>query len=312
MPREIGRLLLMAPLMVLALLCGCGREEPVHRVDLDKRQTADLAEEEDALTYAYLPQYSHTVSYKRHRLLVEYLRGETGLNIKQIFPGTFDDHVAMVGQGRIDISYSNPFIYVRMARLHGARALARAVEVYGKENFRGQIICRADNRQIRTLADCRGKRWIAVDPGSAGGYLYPLGHFIENGIRKEDFAAIDFAPGPGAKQENVVLAVYAGKYDIGSIREGTLNVVADKIDISEIRVIASTRWYPGWVFAVGKSLEDEDASRIKQALCGLDSNDPRHEEILDAADIVGIIPADDKDFDGVRELSSGLGMNQEP
>jgi phosphonate transport system substrate-binding protein len=301
-----------AVLVSLALLFGCGRDEPAHKVNLDKRQTADLAEEENAITYAYLPQYSHTVSYQRHRLLVEYLRRETGLNIKQVFPNTFDEHLSMVGQGRIDISYSNPFIYVKMAHHYGAQAFARAVEVYGKENFRGQIICRADNQEIRSLADCRGKRWIAVDPGSAGGYLYPLGHFIENGINREDFAAIDFAPGPGAKQENVVLAVYAGKYEIGSIREGTLNVVADKIDISEIRVIANSRWYPGWVFAVRKGLGAETGAKIKQALCRLDFGDPRHKEVLDAADIVGIISADDKDFDGVRELSARLGMNLKP
>lgn len=308
----MGREILGALLISLVFLSGCGRDEPVHRVDLEERQAADLVEEEDAVTYAYLPQYSHTVSYQRHRLLVEYLRQKTGLNIKQIFPNTFDEHLSMVGQGRIDISYSNPFIYVKMACYHGAQAFARAVEVYGKENFRGQIICRADNEKIRSLSDCRGKRWIAVDPGSAGGYLYPLGHFIENGIGREEFAAIDFAPGPGAKQENVVLAVYAGKYDIGSIREGTLNVVADKIDISEIRVIANTRWYPGWVFAVRKGLDAEAVSKIKEAFYRLDSSDPQLKETLDAADIVGIIPADDKDFDGVRELSARLGMNLEP
>jgi phosphonate transport system substrate-binding protein len=243
---------------------------------------------------------------------VEYLREKTGLNIRQIFPNSFDEHLAMVGQGKIDISYSNPFIYVKAARRFGARAFARTVEVYGRENFRGQIICRADNEEIRSLSDCRGKRWIAVDPGSAGGYLYPLELFIENGIQREDFAVIDFAPGPGARQENVVLAVYAGKYDIGSIREGTLNVVADKIDISRIRVLANTPWYPGWVFAARKDLGADTVGKIKDVLCGLDPNEPRHRKMLDAADIVGIIPADDKDFDGVRRLSQKLGLNPEP
>lgn len=307
-----GKNLWGALLIMAVLLCNCGQDEPVHRIDLTRRQIADLTEEENAVTYAYLPQYSHTVSYQRHRMLIEYLREKTGLNIKQIFPNTFNEHVEMVGQGKIDISYSNPFIYIKIAHRHNARAFARTVEVYGKESFRGQIICRADNREIQSLADCRGKRWIAVDPGSAGGYLYPLGLFIENGIRKEDFAVIDFAPGPGAKQENVVLAVYAGKYDIGSIREGTLDVVANKIDIGEIRVVANTPWYPGWVFAAGKGLEADAVSKIREALCGLDFSDPHHREILEAADIVGMIPSDDKDFDSVRDLSAKLGMNLEP
>lgn len=291
------------------LLAACGQDEPAVRVGLSKKQNKGVTEQKDVITYAFLPQYSHTVSYQRQHLLVEYLCRETGLNIKQIFPNNFDEHVEMVGEGKIDISYSNPFVYVKMAHRFGTRAFARAVEVYGKENFRGQIICRADNKEIRTLADCRGKRWIAVDPSSAGGYLYPLGHFIENGIKKEDFAKIDFAPGPGGKQENVVLAVYAAKYDIGSIREGTLDVVANKIDISEIRVVANTRWYPGWVFAARRGLPPDTVVKIKAALCKLSNREPQQKEILRAANIFGIIPAQDSDFDAVRELADRLDMN---
>jgi phosphonate transport system substrate-binding protein len=239
---------------------------------------------------------------------VEFLRRQTGLNIKQIFPDTFDEHMNMVGQGKIDISYSNPFIYVNIAQRYGARAFARTLEIYGQENFRGQIICRADNVQIETVEDCRGKRWIAVDPTSAGGYLYPLGHFFDHGLTKEDFSEIAFAPGPGGKQEKVVLAVYAGKYDIGSIREGTLSVVADKIDINEIRVIANTRWYPGWVYAARADLHEEVVRKIRSALLKLDGRHPEHKPILGAADIVGVIPSEDKDFDPVRELAAKIGM----
>ena len=37
------------------------------------------------------------------------------MNIKQVFPDTFDEHMRMVGQGKIDISFSNPFVYVGLA-----------------------------------------------------------------------------------------------------------------------------------------------------------------------------------------------------
>ena len=290
---------------------SCNQEGPAHKVNLTEKEQVAIREEKNVVTYAYLPQYSHTVSYQRHHLLVEFLRRETGLNIKQIFPDTFDEHMKMVGQGKIDISYSNPLIYVKIAHRYGARAFARIVEVYGRKNFRGQIICRDDNRSIKDIVDCRGKRWIAVDPTSAGGYLYPLGHFVEHGLNKEDFSEIAFAPGPGGKQEKVVLAVYAGKYDVGSIREGTLNVVADKIDINEIRVIANTRWYPGWVYAARGDLEADIVEKIKRALLKLDSKEDEHRRILQAADISDIIPAEDGDFDPVRQLAVLVGMNLE-
>jgi phosphonate transport system substrate-binding protein len=301
--------ILNAIFIFLFLFIGCSQEQPAQKIDLSKREKVILREDENIITYAYLPQYSHTVSYHRHHLLVEYLRKETGLNIKQVFPDTFNKHIKMVGRGRIDISYSNPFVYVKLSNRYGAGAFSRVVEVGKRKNFRGQIICRSDNRSIKNIADCRGKRLIAVDPTSAGGYLYPLGHFYDNGLTKSDFSEIAFSPGPGGKQEKVVLAVYAGKYDIGTIREGTLNVVSDKIDINEIRVVASSRWYPGWVYAARKDLAPEIVEKIKKALLKLDYKNKDYKPILRAADIMGIIPSDDRDFDPVRKLAAKLGMS---
>jgi len=281
------------------------------KVDLSKKEQVSLKEDADVITYAYLPQYSHTVSYQRHHLLIEFLRKETGFNIKQIFPDTFDQHMTMVGQGKIDISYSNPFIYIKIAHRYGAQAFARIAEIYKQENFRGQIICRADNQLIKTIADCLGKSWLAVDSTSAGGYLYPLGHFIDHGIQKTDFSEIAFAPGPGGKQEKVVLAVYAGKYDVGTIREGTLNVVADKIDINEIRVIANTRWYPGWVYAARAGIDPKIVEKVRKALLTLDVSQEEHQHILEMADFVRVIPSEDQDFNPIRELAARVGISLE-
>lgn len=281
------------------------------KVDLSKKEQVSLKEDADVITYAYLPQYSHTVSYQRHHLLIEFLRKETGFNIKQIFPDTFDQHMTMVGQGKIDISYSNPFIYIKIAHRYGAQAFARIAEIYKQENFRGQIICRSDNQLIKTIADCLGKSWLAVDSTSAGGYLYPLGHFIDHGIQKTDFSEIAFAPGPGGKQEKVVLAVYAGKYDVGTIREGTLNVVADKIDINEIRVIANTRWYPGWVYAARAGIDPKIVEKVRKALLTLDVSQEEHQHILEMADFVRVIPSEDQDFNPIRELAARVGISLE-
>lgn len=305
------KILWSAILICFFIPVGCTQEEQPYKVDLSKREPVSLREETDVITYAYLPQYSHTSSYQRHHLLVEFLRKETGLNIKQIFPDTFDNHMKMIGQKKIDISYSNPFIYVIISHRYGVRAFARITEITGKNNFRGQIICRADNSNIKTLSDCRNKRWIAVDPVSAGGYLYPLGHFIEHGIKKSDFSEIAFSPGPGGQQEKVVLSVYAGKYDVGTIREGTLNVVADRIDINKIRVIANTRWYPSWVYAARSDLEPEFVKKIMQAFLNLDYNQNEHKQILEHAYITSIIPAEDKDFDPVRKLAAQIAISLE-
>ncbi len=295
-------------LFFFLLFPGCGEDESAFKVDLTLKEQVRLEEEPFVITYAYLPQYSHTISYTRHHSLIQYLRQETGLNIKQIFPDTFEQHMKMVGQKKIDISFSNPCVYIKIAHRYDAKAFARIVEVQGKDNFRGQIICRNDNTAIQTISDCRQKSWIAVDSTSAGGYLYPLGHFLDHGITKNDFKEIAFAPGPGGKQEKVILSVYAGKYDIGTIREGALDVVSGKIDIKKIRVVSMTAPYPGWVYSARKNLDKKIVEKLKQALGALDFNNKKHREILEMANFIKVIPSIDSDFDSVRQLATSVGM----
>ncbi len=294
-------------LLLAAALYACAEEDKAVRVSLDKREEITFRPQLPALTYAYLPQYSHTESFQRHHRLVEYLSEQTDLAIRQVFPDTFDDHINMFGQGKIDISYSNPFIYVKMANRFGARAMTRIIEEDGRAEFRGQIIARADNHEINDLEDCRDKSWVAVDPSSAGGYLFPLGHFVGHGIYLEDFREVVFA---GGRQENVILGVYAGLHEVGSIREGSLSVVEDKIDINQIKVIDNTRWYPGWVYSYSPALPEDVVEKIRQAMLKLDyENNSRHRDILDAARFIGFVPSDDHDFDPIRELSKKVGLD---
>lgn len=303
--REVLRALVALPVLLTG--CGDGDDDAV-RVDLSKREEPTLRLPPKAITYAYLPQYAHTVSYERHRLLLDYLARATGLSLRQIFPDTFEEHVRMVERGEIDISFSNPFAYIRMAA-SGARAFARIIEPSGKPDFRSQIICRRDNRELAIIEDCRGKRWMAVDPSSAGGYLYALGEFLDHGIRRRDFAEIAFAPGPGGKQEKVVLAVYAGTCDVGSIRDGALDILAGKIDIGQIRVLAESKAYPGWVYAARAGLAPGLTDKIAKAMFHLSMSRPDDAVILQTAGMRGIIPATDADYAPVRQLADKLGLD---
>ena len=299
--------LLLALLSLPALAAGCGQDEDAVRVNLSRREDTVVRVPPRAVTYAYLPQYAHTVSYERHRLLLEYLTRATGISLRQVFPDTFEEHVRMVERGELDISFSNPFAYIRMAHA-GARAFARIIEPSGKPDFKSQIICRHDNAALRTLEDCRGKRWMAVDPSSAGGYLYALGEFLDHGIRRRDFAEITFAPGPGGKQEKVVLAVFAGTCDLGSIRDGSLDILRGKIDLGQIRVLAESKAYPGWVYCARPGLPPETTGKIAKAFFALNPERPDDAVILQTAGMRGIIPATDADYASVRELAEKLDL----
>ena len=296
-------------LAAACLLTACNQDEATRRVDLSERKQIRTQRELDSLTYACLPQYSHRVSFSRHHRLVEYIAEQTDLPIRQIFPDTFEAHVKMVGEGKIDISFSNPLVYTRIADRYQARAFARILEKNGRPTFRGQVICRADNKAIQNIQDCRNKRWMAVAPTSAAGYLFALDLFLAHGIDKADFRSITFAPGPGGKQEKVVQAVYLGEADIGSIREGTLELVRDQVELDAIRVLANTQRYPSWVYAARKGLDPDVVDAIKQALLNLAPDTPAHRKMLQLAHFQGIVPATDADFDPIRRLTDQVEVN---
>ena len=99
------------------------------------------------------------------------------------------------------------------------------------------------------------------------------------------------------------MAVLSGKYDVGLIREGTLNIMAEKIDLKQIRILAHSHWYPGWVYAARRGLDPAIVEKIKQALLALNIDNPEHKAILKKAGFIAVIPARDEDFDSVRRLA---------
>jgi len=292
----------------LLALPGCNDQPAPVKVDLSVREEVAPRVRPPAITYAYLPQYSHTVAFERHQPLIRYLAKSTGLNIQQVFPETFHEHMQMLEQGTIDISYANPFVHALTAHRTGTRFFAKIIEPTGEASFGGLIISRRDNPEIQSLEDCRGKSWIAVDQFSAGGYLFGLGHFVDHGLKREDFAEIAFAPGPGGKQESVILGVYSGRYDVGTVREGALELLADKIDLDQIRILARTPRYSGWGYAARPGLADEVVEAVKEAMLALDPENPEHRLILDKGAMGRIIAATPEDFQPVLDLVSRVGL----
>ena len=257
------------------------------------------------ITYAYLPQYSKQVLLERHQDLISFIKEKTGLDIVQVFPEDFDDHMKKVGSGEIDISFSNPFVYIKIAHLYGAEAFARIIEKEGKDMFRGEICVRKDS-PLQSLSDLKGKKIMAVSVSSAGGYLFQRGILVEAGIDPDEDLTVDFAKEAG-KQEEAFLAVYSGDYDACFVREGTRTVVMkDKVDISKVRVLAYTPWYPGWVYAGRKGLDPDIVSKIRSAMLKLDFKDPEDKVILEKAKFVKIVSSEDKDFNSIRELATKL------
>lgn len=240
---------------------------------------------------AILPLYSAITLFDRFDPLMRYLSRKTGYEFKLVIPKDFEDFFDTVRRGEVEFSYSNPYIYIQLADGGHLRAFTTTIIPASGDIFRGIIITHRDS-SIRTLEDLKGKDVIIVSYKSAGGFLAQKLWLREQGID----VLRDLRLREGKRQEEVILNVYRRAADAGFVRESALDVLQEEIDLSRIRIVATTAYIANWPFAATKSASEHLTEQVRKSL--LEIND---RSILSAARVEGFKAATDRDFDGLRE-----------
>ncbi len=167
-----------------------------------------------------------------------------------------------VAAGSLDFVLVNPAIDVILEVEHGVSRLAtlrNGSDGSGHNVFGGVIFTRADRDDINRLQDLAGKRFMAVDPSSLGGFEMASAVLHQEGIDPaKDLGQLVF----GGIHDAVVLAVRDGRVDAGAVRTDVLEQMAGagSIDLADFKVLGaretpdfprllSTPLYPEWPFS---------------------------------------------------------------
>lgn len=205
-----------------------------------------------------------------------------------IVPLNNDDIGPAVEYRDVDYLLTNPGSY---AELEASYGITRIVTLKSKTPkggysvFGAVIFSRADRADIRSLADLKGKRFMAVHENAFGGWWVAWSELKHQGIDPyKDFASLQFS---GFPQDNVVFAVRDGKADAGTVRTDLLESLAlnGKINLKDFRILQprhtenfpyalSTQLYPDWAFAVLPHSSDELAQKVAIALLQMEPGDP--------------------------------------
>ncbi len=256
------------------------------------------------ITFGILPRLSSEVLYGMFKPLAEYLSKETGEKVSIVIPKDFTAFKEAVRTGQVDLAFANPLVYVQLKKVAPISPLALAVESKAGRRFRGIIIARTDSG-IGKVQDLKGKKIVFVEKDSAAGYIFQLLHLSNAGLNvKSDFTTLPFA----MKHDKVTMAVFNKEADAGGIREDDLEKMKNKVDLSQIKIVAYTDYYPNWPMFVTSKMHKTAAMKIRDALLRIKPEDAETSRILVAAGLTGFTPIGDKDYDQLRKAARVAGV----
>lgn len=213
--------------------------------------------------------------------MADYLGRQVSGRRFAIVPLTHNQINPTVENGAVDFILANSAMYVGLEHWYRANRIVtmkerRASGVYSR--YGGVIFCRKDRMDIRSLADLKGKSFMAVSETSLGGWLMAWRELEEKGIDPySDFSALHF----NETHDEVVFAVRDRLVDAGTVRTNTLEDLSAKgqIDLDDFYVfprihtgegpaayLCTTREYPDWPMAKVKHTPDNLAEKVAVAL----------------------------------------------
>ena len=246
-----------------------------------------------------LPRLSATELTAMFGPLVDHLSRETGKKVTLVLAKDFDAFKRQVRDGELDLAFANPLIYVELKKDVDLTPVALAAEKKGGSKFRGIFVVRKDSG-LQDLKDLKGKRLIFVEKDSLGGYFAQALFLKKHGFdAKTDFVSLPFAK----KHDNVTMAVFNRAADAGGIREDDLEKMKGKVDLSQLKILAYTDYFPNWPLFATPRLAPATREAVRKALLELRAGDP----VLEAAKLTAFAPVADKDYDGLREAARLVG-----
>jgi phosphonate transport system substrate-binding protein len=255
------------------------------------------------IRFAILPRLGIVDLFTMFKPLEEYLTAEAGEKVSILVPKDFAAFKEAVKAGEATLGFANPVIYVELRKDLDIEPLALAEERKGGAKFRGIIIAKKDSG-INKIQDLKGKKLVFVDKDSAAGYIFQVMLLSKAGMDiKKDVTLLPFAK----KHDNVTIAVSNGTADAGGIREDDFEKMKYKVNLSELKIVAYTDYFPNWPVFAGPKLQKDTAKKIKAALLKLRENTPEAEKVLGGAQLKGFTTVHDKDYDELRKAAKLAG-----
>lgn len=229
--------------------------------------------------------------YKQWKPFADYLGSQLNMKVNIVAPRGFGKLKKMAENKKVDIFYTNSYIFYRLKQAGKAVALAQMENVAGSITSKSDIFVRADAK-IDNISQLKGKKIAFVSPMGAGGYLAPRAFLYKEGLKTKEESTEVFTK----NLTNSIYGVLLGKVDAATMCGVNYKLMSKKINTGEIKIIASSTNYPENAFAAHAKLPKKLIDKIKSILVSMSSHTQGQKVLsnMKAMKIKRFLPYDDK------------------
>ncbi len=256
-----------------------------------------------ALRLAILPCTDVVKTYEEFSPLATYLEAHIGRRVELVVPKDFSEFEKFVRGSKVDLAFQAPHTYVRLANLYNHQTLLKALTPKGKDSHRGVIVVRRDSG-ISSVKELKGRSVLFGPKLSTAKWIAARDLLRENGI---DIAKDLTRYANGTSCEAIALKVYLKDFDAGALCDYSFAEIAtpgnkaeDAIPADQLVVIGQTWSMPTWVLSFRLGMDPKLAATARKALLNLSTQKQEDMEILESIETGGFVPAQDRDYDGIR------------
>jgi len=241
--------------------------------------------------FPYLPPAEVSA---RFTPLAELLARALGRPVTVRVGRNYAEHIEAVGTDSVDLAYLGPASYVKIVSRYGSKPLLARQVIGGDPLLHGEIIVRQDSA-LRSLQELRGKRFAFGDAEATTGAVVPAAMLRAAGVPLSALAQTAFLK----SHRNVALAVLAGDFDAGAIREDAFLEYAPR----GLRALAHQPAVANDLFVASARLPAPQVDALRRTLLALPQSSPGRAAMaaIDPA-MTALVPARDGDYDDLRAL----------
>lgn len=310
------------PILVLCALVASFLLSPTSWAENTSENRA-TAKQQKPYTFAILSFRAKETSRKQWQPLIDHLQQQLPNIPLQLRVYFYDELNLAVNNQEVDFVLTQPANYVLLTyRSQLSSPLASLINLEGSfatDKFGGVIFTRANNHQINDIQQLKGKVIATSDKQSLGSYQMQAFELLEHGINLDKDATLLET---GQPQTLAVEAVLSGKADVGFVRTGVLEHMAQqgKLEWHRIKLIGaqkyadfpfltSTRLYPEWPVAAMPHVDRQVTAQVASALLAI----PHHSPLTQSMAIAGFtIPGDYRTVDNLMRQLRIEPFNESP